>query len=112
MTVPAWRDRPPEGPVIKRISGYAPARDIAAGHVRLTVASARPTSAADMAQARLFDEILQGEIAELKELVAGIEARWSDPHEQPCREELQQVYARIAEVRQLLDALRGRFPAG
>jgi hypothetical protein len=38
-------------------------------HARWTVASPRPTNAADQAQARLFDDILQREISELEELV-------------------------------------------
>ena len=37
---------------------------------------ARPAHSADVAQARMFDAILQGEIAELESLVASMEARW------------------------------------
>ena len=70
----------------------------------------RPRSAADMAQARLFDDILQDEMSELIELAAAIEARAADRDERHSKE-LQRVNARIYEVRRLLDALRDRFPA-
>ncbi|HVQ50459.1 MAG TPA: hypothetical protein VMS92_10485, partial [Mycobacterium sp.] len=36
----------------------------------------RPAHPADIAQARMFDAVLQGEIAELEELVASMEQRW------------------------------------
>ena len=55
--------------------------------------------AADIAQARLFDDLLQEEIAELQELAEHAQSR-----------ELLRVNARISEVRRLLDALRDRFP--
>jgi len=64
-----------------------------------------------MAQARLFDEILQDEMAELLELAAAIEARAADRDEPRHSKELQRVSARICEVRRLLDALRDRFAA-
>jgi transposase InsO family protein len=103
MNVPAIDQLP--------IAGYASDHDITARRVRLTVASARPISAADMAQARLFDDILQSEIAELEELAAYVEARWQRLHEQRRREELRRVHARLDEARRLLDALRDRFTA-
>jgi exonuclease VII large subunit len=71
----------------------------------------RPRSAADMAQARLFDEILESEIAELEELAEDIEARSADRHQQGHSRELRRLNVRIDEVRRLLDALRDRFPA-
>jgi hypothetical protein len=37
---------------------------------------ARPAHPADIAQARLFDAVLLGEIAELATLVASMEKRW------------------------------------
>ena len=77
--------------------------------------SARPISAADVAQARLFDEILQGEIAELEEVAQSAEARWlrrrqRDIGDDRIPEALVRLRARIDEVHRLLNALRQRFP--
>jgi hypothetical protein len=63
-----------------------------------------------MAQARLFDDILQDEMAELQEIAAAIEARAADGNEPRHGKELRRVNARISEVRRLLEALRDRFP--
>jgi hypothetical protein len=63
----------------------------------------------DIAQARIFDDILQGEIAELHELAAALEARGAD--EPRHNKERRRVNARINEVLRMLDALRDRFPA-
>jgi hypothetical protein len=71
----------------------------------------RPPSAADMAQARLFDYLLQNEIAELQQIAAGIEVRSTDRRELWPSKEIQRLNARINEVRRLLDALRDRFGA-
>ena len=60
---------------------------------------------------RLFDGILQDEVAELQELAASIEARSADRHELRHSKELQLVNTRIKEVRLLLEALRERFGA-
>jgi hypothetical protein len=65
-----------------------------------TAASARPRSAADIAQARLLDDLLQDEIAELRELAERVHGA-----------ERLRVNARIVEAQRLLDALRDRFPA-
>jgi hypothetical protein len=80
------------------------------GFARIRRASARPISAAEIAQARLFADTLQSEIAELQELAATIEARWANRREQRRQDELRRVRARVNEVRRLLDALRDRFP--
>jgi hypothetical protein len=81
------------------------------GYHRARRAWSRSRSAADMAQARLFDDILQDEMAELQEIAAAIEARAADRDEPRHSKELQRLNARISEVRRLLDALRDRFPA-
>jgi hypothetical protein len=73
-------------------------------------ASARP-SAADFAQAQLFDEILRNELTDVEHLAATIEARLAERLEPRYRKELDRLNARIREVRRLLDALRDRFPA-
>jgi hypothetical protein len=77
----------------------------------LSSSSARPTSPADRAQARLFDDLLDGELAELHELAARILARRGDRSEHRLRKDLREIDARFSEVRQLLGALRDRFPA-
>jgi hypothetical protein len=76
---------------------------------------ARPAQAADAAQARLFDEILQIEIAELDELAEAAKRRWLRRRERGTGADtppvaLVQLRDRAAEVRRLLHALRDRFP--
>ncbi|MCW2687888.1 MAG: hypothetical protein JWR37_2778 [Mycobacterium sp.] len=76
---------------------------------------ARPVQAADVAQARLFDEILQSEIAELDELAEAAERRWLRRRERGPGADtppapLLRLRERAAEVRRLLGALRDRFP--
>src|ERR1700739_1284639 len=92
---------PPQARVIPSIPGCA---------ARALRAWSRPGSAADMAQARLFDDILQDEMAELQELAAAIEGCAADGDEARHSKELQRVNASIYEVRRLLDALRDSFP--
>jgi hypothetical protein len=78
---------------------------------------ARPANPADVAQARMFDAIMQGEIAELEQLVASMEKRWlrrcergiDDENRPP--ENLVRMRGRVSEAQQLLDALRDRFPS-
>ena len=77
---------------------------------------ARPVHAADMAQARLFDDILHGEIAELEDQAASAEARWMRRRERGLGDEkppaaLARLRYRIAEAQRLLNALRDRFPS-
>jgi hypothetical protein len=78
---------------------------------RLVVRRGSPPSAGDIAQARLFDNILHDEIAKLRELAAAINARAVDRDELQHHKELRRVNARINEVLRMLDALRDRFPA-
>jgi hypothetical protein len=78
---------------------------------------ARPAHPADVAQARMFDTLLLGEIVELEELVASIERRWLQRCERGIDDEnrppesLVRMRGRALEARQLLDALRARFPS-
>ena len=69
----------------------------------------RPAQPAEVAQARVFERLLQAECAELQELAHRMAA---DKHQQPAPDsaELTQIRARIDEVDGLLRALRGRFP--
>ncbi|MBN3510478.1 hypothetical protein [Mycolicibacterium nivoides] len=75
----------------------------------------RPVHSADIAQSRLFEDILVGEIAELRDLLAATELRWrrvrerSRVTEAPMPEALVRLHARIAEAERLLVQLRSRF---
>ncbi|AIY45156.1 hypothetical protein MFORT_14015 [Mycolicibacterium fortuitum subsp. fortuitum DSM 46621 = ATCC 6841 = JCM 6387] len=75
----------------------------------------RPAHSADVAQSRLFEDILLDEIAELRDLVAATELRWrrlrerSRVAEAPVPEALVRLYARVAEAERLLVQLRSRF---
>ncbi len=73
----------------------------------------RPVTPAEVAQARVFESVLQAESAELHELahriaVAGDHQLGND-NSAPSWD-LMQIRARIDEVQRLLQALRGRFP--
>jgi hypothetical protein len=75
----------------------------------------RPVQAADVAQARLFDDILQNEIAELEAIAESAERSWLSRRERgigddKLPEALVRLGERVAEAQQLLDALRRRFP--
>jgi hypothetical protein len=78
---------------------------------------ARPAHPADVAQSRVFDAILQGEISELEELVASMEKRWLRRCERGIDDEnrppegLVRMRGRVSEAEQLLNALRDRFPS-
>jgi len=66
-----------------------------------------------MAQARVFERILQAECAELQELahrMAGDKYQQPEPDDSRPSGELTQIRARIDEVGGLLRALQGRFP--
>jgi hypothetical protein len=65
----------------------------------------RPTQPAEIAQARVFERLLQAECAELRDLAHRI---GTDDSERS--EELTQIHARLDEVDGLLRALHGRFP--
>jgi hypothetical protein len=73
-----------------------------------------PAQAGDVAQARLFDAILQGEIAELEQLAESAERSWLQQRvrgagDDTLPEELVRLGERVAEAHRLLRALRARF---
>ena len=73
----------------------------------------RPAQPAEIAQARVFEGLLQAECAELQELAQHMgEAKYQRPASGDPRPpgELTQIRARIDEVHGLLQALQGRFP--
>ena len=73
----------------------------------------RPVNPAEVAQARVFEGLLQAEAAELQELayrMAGAVDQHSDLDSSAPSWDLMQIHARIDEVQRLLQALRGRFP--
>jgi hypothetical protein len=73
----------------------------------------RPVQPAEVAQARVFEELLQAECAELKELahrLAGAMDQLPDSASSQPTPDLMQIRARIDEVHGLLQALQGRFP--
>ena len=65
----------------------------------------QPTQPAEIAQARVFERLLQAESAELRDLAHRM---GTDDSERAG--ELTQLHARLDEVDGLLRALRGRFP--
>jgi hypothetical protein len=73
----------------------------------------RPAQPAEIAQARVFERLLQAECAELQELahrMAGDRYQQAEPDDSGPSGELTQIRARIDEVHGLLRALQGRFP--
>ena len=73
----------------------------------------RPAQPAEIAQARMFERILQAECAELQQLahrMAGDKYQQPEPDDSRPSGELTQIRARIDEVHRLLRALQGRFP--
>ena len=73
----------------------------------------RPAQPAEIAQARVFERLLQAECAELQELahrMAGDRYQLPEPDDSRPSGELTQIRARIDEVHGLLRALNGRFP--
>ena len=73
----------------------------------------RPAQPAEIAQARVFERLLQAECAELQELahrMAGDKYQQTEPDDSRPSGELTQIRARIDEVHGLLRALQGRFP--
>jgi hypothetical protein len=86
------------------------------GSVPLSSASVLPRRAAppaEVAQARVFERLLQAEGAELEELADRIAAdsdQQPGPDESRASEELTQLNARIDEVHALLRTLHRRFP--
>lgn len=78
----------------------------------------RPVHSADIAQSRLFEEILLGEIDDLRDHLAATELRWRKLRERsrvadaPIPEALVRLHGRIAEAERLLVQLRCRFGYG
>jgi hypothetical protein len=73
----------------------------------------RPVKPAELAQARVFEGLLQAESAELHELarrMAGTVDQQPDTDSSAPAWDLMQIGARIDEIQCLLQALRGRFP--
>jgi hypothetical protein len=73
----------------------------------------RPVQPAEIAQARVFERLLQAECAELQELahrMAGDKYQQPEPDDSRQLGELTQIRARIDEVHGLLRALQARFP--
>jgi hypothetical protein len=73
----------------------------------------RPAQPAEIAQARVFERLLQAECAELQELahrMAGDRYQQAGPDDSRPSGELTELRARIDEVHGLLRALQGRFP--
>ena len=73
----------------------------------------RPAQPAEIAQARVFERLLQAECAELQELahrMAVDKYQQAEPDDSRPSGEVTQVRARIDEVHGLLRALQGRFP--
>jgi hypothetical protein len=66
----------------------------------------QPAHPAEIAQARLFERLLQAECAELQELAHRMAG---DKYQQPEPDD-SRIRARIDEVQGLLRALQGRFP--
>jgi hypothetical protein len=79
----------------------------------VSVLPRRPAEPAEIAQARVFEGLLQAECAELQELarrVAGAKHQRAEPDDSRQSGDLTQIRARIDEVRELLQALQERFP--
>ena len=73
----------------------------------------RPPQPAEIAQARVFEGLLQAECVELQELarrMAGAKDQLTEPDDSRPTGDLTQIRARIDEVHGLLQALHGRFP--
>jgi len=73
----------------------------------------RPAQPAEIAQARVFERLLQAECAELQELahrMAGNQHQQPEPDDSRPSGDLAQIRARVDEVHGLLRALQGRFP--
>jgi hypothetical protein len=73
----------------------------------------RPAQPAEIAQARVFERLLEAERAELQELaqrMAGAKDQRPEPEDSRPSGDLAQIRARIDEVQGLLQALQTRFP--
>lgn len=107
-------DRDPRGRVTIRMREHpSPARS--PGRRRMFAAENGPPrqiNPADAAQARLFETILQVEIAQLQQLAAVLNSGCGEESFYAGRppETLSELRDRIADVHQLLQRLRDRFP--
>jgi hypothetical protein len=77
----------------------------------------RPVHAADLAQARLFSDILRREIAELEDVAETAERRWLQQRvrgagDDTLPQELVRLGERVAEAHRLLAAMQARFSHG
>jgi hypothetical protein len=73
----------------------------------------RPVTPAEVAQARVFERLLQAESAELHELahrIPGAADQQLDTDRSASSWDLMQLRVRMDEVQRLLQGLRGRFP--
>ena len=73
----------------------------------------RPAEPAEIAQARLFERLLQAECAELQALaqrMAGAKDQRPEPVDSRPSGDLAQIRDRVDKVHGLLRALQGRFP--
>ena len=80
---------------------------------RPATAAPDPAHSAEVAQARLFERLLQGELAELEDHAQRITRpadRMNGTGDCESGVDLPQIRARLDEIRGLLRALRGRFP--
>ncbi|MBV8862777.1 MAG: hypothetical protein JO082_00930 [Mycobacterium sp.] len=78
-----------------------------------SVLTRRPAPPAEIAQARVFERLLQAERAELQKLahrIAGDKYQQPDSEESQPSGDLTQIRARMDEVHGLLQALQRRFP--
>lgn len=96
------------------IDARVPAKTVS-GHRTLAAASVmpRPVTPAEVAQARVFERLLQAESAELHELahrIPGAADRQLDTDRSASSWDLMQLRVRMDEVQRLLQGLRGRFP--
>ena len=83
------------------------------GFSAASVLPRRPAQPAEIAQARVFERLLEAERAELQELaqrMAGAKDQRPEPDDSRPSGDLAQIRARIDEVHGLLRALQGRFP--
>ncbi|WIM88933.1 hypothetical protein PT015_05520 [Candidatus Mycobacterium wuenschmannii] len=70
-----------------------------------------PAQPAEVAQARVFERLLQAERSELQTLTRTIDALPDNTDLDPAHD-LMQIRARLDEIQRLLRALQGRFPHG
>jgi hypothetical protein len=81
--------------------------------VKATNVRAHPVPPAEIAQARLFEDILQAEVAELEQVayrLAGSLDRLPEIDSHEVARDLLRTHQRMEEVHRLLHALHGRFP--